>query len=149
MKDGEVAATFRWTDQLAGAHAGDATYNQYGIGICLVGNFETTAPTGAQLKSAKTLIASLKSRFGIDADRVLKHGELKATACPGSRLPFVELANAQPQTSEIVTAGGTASSGRGFSAVAPAYMEGIRNVVTHTRHLDGRIDGEAPHVEND
>src|SRR6185369_5851266 len=35
MADGLVEPTFRWNDQLHGAHAGDQIHNEYGIGICL------------------------------------------------------------------------------------------------------------------
>lgn len=42
MPDGEIAPTFRWHQQLPGAHAGNKEFNDCGIGIVLVGNFAKT-----------------------------------------------------------------------------------------------------------
>jgi len=41
--DGQVEVGYRWRNQQRGAHAGNLEYNEYGIGICLVGDF---APDG-------------------------------------------------------------------------------------------------------
>ncbi len=46
--DGQIEVTRRWAEQKAGAHCRDATtsdVNDYGIGICLVGDFDQGAPT--------------------------------------------------------------------------------------------------------
>jgi len=83
MPDGQVESTFRWTRQIEGAHAGVADYNQYGIGIALIGNFETRPPTAAQLAAARQLVSALRTEYAISADRVIGHGDVKATACPG------------------------------------------------------------------
>ena len=83
MRDGMVEPTFRWTKQLSGAHAGIKKYNESGVGICLVGNFEKQPPTDAQLKSARRLISFLRKRYNIAADQIIGHGEIKNTACPG------------------------------------------------------------------
>ncbi|NRA40011.1 MAG: N-acetylmuramoyl-L-alanine amidase, partial [Planctomycetes bacterium] len=42
MRNGRIEYTFRWDQQREGAHAGgkDKTYNQQGIGICIIGNFD-------------------------------------------------------------------------------------------------------------
>lgn len=83
MPDGAVEATFRWQEQLEGAHAGQADYNRHGIGICLIGNFELLAPTAAQLTSLKELLEHLRAELGITTEQIVRHGDLKATACPG------------------------------------------------------------------
>ncbi|MEM9701458.1 MAG: peptidoglycan recognition family protein, partial [Planctomycetota bacterium] len=62
-----------------------------GIGVCLVGNFEETDLTPKQLAAARRLIAFLRQRYDIPADRVIPHGAVKATACPGKRLPVSAL----------------------------------------------------------
>jgi hypothetical protein len=46
MGDGEIEPTFRWREQMHGAHAGDKQHNQHGIGICLVGNFDENGSSG-------------------------------------------------------------------------------------------------------
>ena len=83
MPDGQVEPTFRWTRQIEGAHAGVDDYNRYGIGIALVGNFEKHPPTMAQLAAARQLVSALRTEYAITADRVVGHGDVKATACPG------------------------------------------------------------------
>ena len=35
MPDGEIEPTFRWREQIQGAHAGAGEYNEQGIGIAL------------------------------------------------------------------------------------------------------------------
>ncbi|MGD9855665.1 MAG: peptidoglycan recognition family protein [Planctomycetaceae bacterium] len=83
MEDGAIEPTFRWREQLAGAHAGVGDYNEQGIGICLVGNFEKESPTTGQLTSLKRLVAALLEQYEIPPERVLRHRDVKATACPG------------------------------------------------------------------
>lgn len=85
--DGEVRATFRWRDQSAGAHAGVSAFNETGIGVCLVGNFENTPPTPAQIASLAALCGELQTRFSIADGQILRHGDLKGTACPGKLFP--------------------------------------------------------------
>ncbi len=91
MPDGEIAPTFRWREQLHGAHAGAEEFNQHGIGIALVGNFEKQPPTPAQLASIKRLVAVLKSEYHIDGEHVIGHREVKATACPGKLFPIEQV----------------------------------------------------------
>ncbi|MCA9053166.1 MAG: N-acetylmuramoyl-L-alanine amidase [Planctomycetaceae bacterium] len=103
MADGEVAATFRWHQQTDGAHAGVAQFNQLGIGICLIGNFEEAAPTPAQVASAARLINALQAEYRIEDDRLLAHRDLKPTACPGERFPLAMFREEKPvilQTSQ-------------------------------------------------
>ena len=57
MEDGQVEPTFRWKQQLAGAHAGQRRHNESGIGICLIGNFDEAPPTAKQLSALKELLA--------------------------------------------------------------------------------------------
>lgn len=82
--DGAIETTFRWTEQRDGAHV--KGWNDLAIGICLVGNFEETDPTPAQTSSLTTLVRHLRRRFGIPRERVVGHGQLGETLCPGKRL---------------------------------------------------------------
>ena len=95
MSDGEVEVTFRWREQLPGAHAGNLEFNQHGIGVVLVGNFEDSPPTSAQLESVKRLVGFLKREHNITSDRIVGHRDVKATACPGRMFPLAEVANSQ------------------------------------------------------
>lgn len=91
MKDGEVAATFRWKEQSDGAHAGDSRYNTQGIGICLVGNFDDEPPTPAQLKSLRDLMTTLRTECRIGTAGIVRHTDIKPTACPGKKFPWETL----------------------------------------------------------
>lgn len=94
MRDGEVQATFRWDEQTEGAHAGDLEYNQQGIGICLIGNFDETSPTAAQLLSVQTLVSRLQKQFRIPTEQVVAHRSVKATSCPGKYFPMQQMVTA-------------------------------------------------------
>ena len=91
MPDGEIEPTFRWRQQLQGAHAGVANYNQHGIGIVLIGNFENDPPTAAQTMAIKRLVGVLKREYSIPGSKVVGHGDVKATECPGKLFPMSEV----------------------------------------------------------
>lgn len=92
MADGGVESTFRWQEQSSGAHAGNALYNDFGIGICLVGNFEKQPPTSKQLAAVKRLVTFLKTQCEIPHNGVVRHGDVRATACPGRYFPWDDVA---------------------------------------------------------
>jgi hypothetical protein len=94
MGDGVIEPTFRWREQLQGAHAGVADYNDLGIGIVLIGNFNEHPPTAAQLAAVKQLVATLKAAYGINSEDVVGHGDVKATECPGRYFPLGEIGQA-------------------------------------------------------
>jgi len=88
-KDGQIEVGPRWPKQKWGAHAKtpDNQFNDFGIGICLVGNFETGRPTTAQLRSTARLVAYLMRTYNIPPDRILGHQDTgRATDCPGRLL---------------------------------------------------------------
>jgi N-acetyl-anhydromuramyl-L-alanine amidase AmpD len=93
MDDGEIQQTFRWREQIHGAHAKSPNneYNEYGIGICLVGNFEESDPSDAQLASIKRLVSVLKHEYQLTDSQVIGHRDVKATACPGKNFPIGEI----------------------------------------------------------
>lgn len=86
--NGVVEVSSRWPKQKYGAHdnAGDNRYNDYGIGICLVGDFEVERPTPEQLQSLSRLTAYLMRTYNISPSNVKGHGETKGTLCPGRNL---------------------------------------------------------------
>jgi len=91
MGDGEIEPTFRWKEQMHGAHAGVGEYNQQGIGVVLVGNFEKHPPTAAQLAAVKHLVSTLAVQYGVTGERIIGHGDVKATECPGKLFPLSEV----------------------------------------------------------
>lgn len=91
MTDGEIEPTFRWKQQMQGAHAGVPDYNQHGVGIVLVGNFEKEPPSAAQLASVKRLVRVLAREYEIAKDQIVGHGDVKPTECPGTHFPLSEI----------------------------------------------------------
>jgi hypothetical protein len=92
MGDGEIEPTFRWRQQLQGAHAGEDEHNQHGIGIAVVGNFELGPPSAAQIAAVRRLTHVLRVRYDIQPTNIIRHSEIKATACPGKYFPMDEIA---------------------------------------------------------
>lgn len=86
--DGKVEVGGRWLKQVNGGHVRSADYNACSIGICLVGNFEKTRPTQAQLKSLIELSDYLKNRRFRGRLKFLVHKELEKTLCPGRHFPL-------------------------------------------------------------
>ena len=92
MADGHIEPCFRWKEQSAGAHAGVKQYNEQGIGICLIGDFQSSPPTDAQLHRVAELVTYLKRTCKIPADHVVGHGNFRSTECPGRFFPLTEIA---------------------------------------------------------
>ena len=58
------------------------------LGFMFAVTFEEAEPTPQQIESCATLVAWLADEYGIDidADTVVGHRDLMATACPGDTL---------------------------------------------------------------
>ncbi len=100
--DGQIEIGWRWTQQRTGAHCKTSGnyHNEHGIGICLVGNFENTQPTHAQLKSLARLIKFLSSECNIPVGKFFTHGAITGkTKCPGRHFSLArvqEMVRRQP-----------------------------------------------------
>jgi N-acetyl-anhydromuramyl-L-alanine amidase AmpD len=107
--DGKVEQGFRWKQQIAGTHVDINSWyhNIFGIGICLVGNFEKEKPTQKQITSLNKLIAKLSNQYSIPKENIIGHnqvpfsnmewdvkeiranfikGKTAQTVCPGNNL---------------------------------------------------------------
>ena len=94
--DGLVEVGGRWAVQKHGAHAKtpDNKYNDYGIGICLVGNFDVTRPTSRQLSSLTKLVAYLADKYQIPQANIIGHSMTgKSTDCPGKFMDIPAIRN--------------------------------------------------------
>lgn len=90
--DGQIEVAPRWSEQKAGAHCRDSQVvdaNDYGIGICLVGDLDSVPPTPRQVEAARALVAYLQDRYAIPAENIRVHGNVArtATTCPGRHFP--------------------------------------------------------------
>jgi hypothetical protein len=86
--DGAVQVGSRWTKQKWGAHAGGSPNNEsnnFGVGICLVGDFTEHMPTQKQLDSLRKLTLFLSFRYGIAPADIIGHRDSPgaSTECPG------------------------------------------------------------------
>lgn len=83
--DGLIEVGPRWTKQKWGAHTKtpDNRFNDFGVGICLVGDFDQTRPTAAQMRSLTKLVAYLMKTYRIGPENIIGHSDTKATDCPG------------------------------------------------------------------
>jgi hypothetical protein len=88
---GEVVETWRWRFGIWGAHlsARNTRRNFRGIGICLIGDFQTGEVPETQLSAAITLTQKLMRRLHIPPENVTLHGSTprEATLCPGKKFP--------------------------------------------------------------
>lgn len=85
--DGVIEIGARWKNQLHGGHVSKWEFNNHGIGICLVGNFENSHPSTKQLSSFRKLVTYLGGDL-LDNKYTFKvHKEINATLCPGRYFP--------------------------------------------------------------
>lgn len=97
--DGQIEVAMRWNNQKQGVHCRNAKTHEadeYGVGICLVGDFDQQPPTPRQVAAASALVAYLSQRYQIAPDRVTTHAHLAATptVCPGKYFPSRSIAAA-------------------------------------------------------
>lgn len=93
--DGQIEIGGRWRRQINGGHVHSDYLNNISLGICLVGDFNRSQPTRAQLEATEELIKYLRDRCGkVDgrAMPVRPHREMNpprwATDCPGDAFPY-------------------------------------------------------------
>lgn len=90
--DGQIEVSQRWVKQKHGVHcrnARRADIDEYGIGVCLIGDFEKAPPTAKQQAALKALVAYLSEKYRIDQGRLETHSHIAATStvCPGRHFP--------------------------------------------------------------
>jgi hypothetical protein len=137
-RDGQIEVGPRWRKQKWGAHAKtpDNKYNDYGIGICLVGNFDITRPTPKQLESAAKLVAFLERTYNIPPERVFGHGMVHtfdkggtSTDCPGRNMNVAQIR--QMSARVIAESGGTVPAEATATASGGELLYSATARVTH------------------
>ena len=101
--EGFIEPTPRWKVQEEGAHTRlspklanksrvqPTYYNEHGIGIVLIGNFDEVRPSAAQMAATAELVKFLMRLCRIPEDRIIRHGDVDATDCPGNHLSMDDL----------------------------------------------------------
>jgi hypothetical protein len=97
--DGRIETTERWKQQIQGAHAGVGLkrFNDHWVGICLVGDFNETRPTRAQMESLKRLVRFLQAYCGIQNENIRFHRDVRDTDCPGKLFPVRDILKDAPR----------------------------------------------------
>jgi N-acetyl-anhydromuramyl-L-alanine amidase AmpD len=100
MPAGQIDATFRWYRQRHGAHASNREYNEYGIGICVIGNYNRDPLPALLLERCAHLCALLiTTNPTLRIDAVIGHRKVKATKCPGR---FFSIARLQRRIRQLL-----------------------------------------------
>lgn len=91
-EDGRIEVASRWSQQKVGIHCRNARSHdmeEYGVGICLIGDLDKAPPTPRQIQALRALVAYLEERYNIKPSRVETHAHLAATptVCPGRYFP--------------------------------------------------------------
>jgi hypothetical protein len=84
--DGEIQVGYRW-DQQKPARPMGANVNDDCISICLVGDFDQTAPTSAQMRQLGQLVRSLQREFGIGSKGIVAVDRASSPAGIGRHFP--------------------------------------------------------------
>lgn len=89
-QEGQIEVGPRWIKQMDGAHCNAGGMNEYGIGICMIGNFSERHVSERQLSSLVFLVNALRAYYNIPLERVIRHRDVlgKNTECPGNYFPW-------------------------------------------------------------
>lgn len=94
LGNGDIAQDWRGRWHIWGAHVSsrNSVRNYYGIGICLIGNFEQSPPTPEQYRSLVDLTRKLMVQYDIPSTSVSGHGYTpgEKTLCPGKHFPMAQ-----------------------------------------------------------
>ncbi len=144
--DGEVEPSGRWPLQKHGAHAKtpDNRFNDFGIGIVLVGDFEKGGgPSPAQYAATVKLTRWLMTTYGISAESVIRHSDTKATECPGRNFPWSRfVGDVAGGARRASLPGMPASDAPADLGTAPAPLDGLpaaRRSVSPAVHRGRRV----------
>jgi hypothetical protein len=105
--DGQIEVAQRWNNQKQGVHCRNARshdVDEYGIGICLVGDLDKQPPTPRQVAASQALVEYLSQHYRIKPTNISTHSHLAATptVCPGKFFPTQSIL---ATTSETAPAG--------------------------------------------
>lgn len=88
-----------WTD--TGAHCKAGDMNKYGIGWCVVGNYDLVVPNAILWSYLASRVAEVANLLGIHTNHIIGHREAEAAAwgkavktCPGTKFDMDEFRRA-------------------------------------------------------
>lgn len=89
--NGQIEMGPRWLKQQNGGHVRSYKVNQRAIGICLVGNFEQSAPSQAQMQAFTQLTDWLTQEVLPHRVRFAGHKDIEQNLCPGKHFPLAQM----------------------------------------------------------
>ncbi|GEM_PF-1431674 len=93
----KVAGVYGWkvgrAESKKGAHCSAGNMNNKSIGLCLVGNYEEEIPTAEAYALLAAKCKEVMERYPAikDTSRILLHGQVGATSCPGKNFSLKKL----------------------------------------------------------
>jgi hypothetical protein len=145
--DGQIEVGTRWAKQKWGAHAKTPNneYNDHGIGICLVGNFDIERPTPQQTRSLARLVSHLMRTYNVPASRVLGHQDTgKPTECPGRNMNIAAVRRMATQFAEAGQPAGDATQVAGSFAAHRQFDD-----ESESEELLAPVAAPEPHATSD
>jgi len=88
--DGEIRIEPRWSNQQSAIPTGGSVAANC-ISICLVGDFDQSAPSAAQLRAAQQLVQNLQRRLHIPAGNVMAYDRPNSPGGLGRQFPVARL----------------------------------------------------------
>ncbi|MBU45448.1 MAG: hypothetical protein CMN76_19710 [Spirochaetaceae bacterium] len=83
---GQIEVSGLWEKRTLNYSTKISYVNYLGIAVALVGNFENHDVHPLQYEALIQLLANLSLRYSIPPERIVGHGELQNTQCPGKHL---------------------------------------------------------------
>ncbi len=85
--DGEVEIGSRWSKQQQGGHLKSLAQNRVAIGICLVGDFDSSRVRDHQFEALDELVTYLQAKCGKIVVTTHRRINVVPTSCPGRYFP--------------------------------------------------------------
>ncbi len=83
---GQIEVSGLWEKRTLNYSTRISYVNYLGIAVALVGNFENHDVHPLQYEALIQLLTNLSMRYNIPPERIVGHGELQNTQCPGKHL---------------------------------------------------------------
>jgi len=78
--------SLEWQGGHAGTDGKGRNNNPQNVGICLLGDFESTAPTPAAIATLDRMVSEIRGHYRLPASAVKPHSFWKDTLCPGRNM---------------------------------------------------------------
>lgn len=88
---GQIEVSSLWENRTLNYSTQVSYVNYLGIAVALVGNFDKHDVHPLQYEALIHLLVNLSMRYHIPPERIVGHGEIQATHCPGTHLDMAKV----------------------------------------------------------